>query len=1476
MNKYLFLLVFWGSTLACFGQLPAFRLTKTIGTPVLFPEDVAVDRAGFMYLLDGGGVTKLAPSGEVAQSITLEQYVSGGFGLGVDGAGNLYVCNYTYGSVGKYDPTGKLLLQIGAAGSGPGQFREMNSLAVDAAGNVYVADTGNNRVQKFDTNGRLLFEYGATGAARLNRPMDVAVDAGGSVYVFDNSFNVTKLSAAGVLLQTIPLEAAQVYYDEATAIAVGPAGDFYVTTFRGRSIQKFTKDGVRVNTGSAYNFFDGTHTPLALDAAGNLYATNRDHHGNSKLFKFDPSGQVLNKWGNLNTFYPLAQDEAGNYYYFDQRLGKVCKYNAAHQLLAQFAGYGSADGQFSASDNVFALTLDEAGNLYALTAGFTKSSILKLGPDGRFLARYTDFGGNITYSSSGIGLAVDAAGSMYVTDYYGGCVRRIGPQGQVLPAIGTWGTGAGQLWLPQAVAVDARGFVYVADNVGRRVQRFTPGGQLVREFGARTTMNTSVPVCTVSLAVDESGNMYVNSLDAGTQVFDPGGRGQTLLPLKGVINRRATRLISVSGDVLRFYAADNVHRENLLTGTVFDDRDGNCVRDAVEPGLPGIAVVAQPGDYYGLSDENGNYVIAVDTGAYTVRQVLPTQEVGRTIAPACTPAAPPLSFVSYGSTLRGPDFGNSVSTAPYLSVSVGANRRRRCARGVTTVAYANTGFAPARGAQVVVALPPYVVLVDADAAYTRDAQGRYVFAVGDVAPYQRGRITIQDSVVCGNTAIRGLTLCTKAWITPANTYPEPAQWNKASMDIRSALEPNGQVRFALRNRGRGPTTDSLTFRVYQDAQLALTHRYALAAGDSLVLRIPATRPVVRLEADQPAGHPLQARTSATVEVPAQRTSTAPSAAMTALPPDATGPETAEDCQPVVDSFDPNYKQVFPTGTTAQHYTPTQGALHYQVRFQNTGTDDAYYVTVIDTLSADLDLSTLRLGAASHPYRLTVSGKQRPVLTVTFGGLALPPSTRDAAGSQGYVQFSICPKPGRAPQARVENYADIVFDYNAPVRTNTTVNRLYDAPDQVAPPLAYEAVAASPSVDGFAPAEGRAGTLVTVRGQRFAGTPALNRVAFNGVAAPVLSATATALTVRVPAGATPGKIQVATPDGAARSRADFAAFLPPTLAAVAPNEGVPGATVTLTGTGFSPDNRLDSVAFNGVAAVVRSASATELAVEVPAGALLGPVSVRAPGGRAESTQPFRVWYPPAIAGFAPGKGRAGTVLTITGTNFAETAARNVVAVGAAPAQVVQASATELRVLVPAAAQSGALVVHTPGGQAVAAANFIFVPAPVIAGFEPREGSVGTVLTVTGRYFNADNQPDTLYVNGVAAPVLSTSATQATIRVPRGVHTGPVSVAGAGGRARSGSNFLVLDLTPAEALAVYPNPTRGQVTVDWQRADFLVQEISIYDALGRLVAHEDVGSAASPTATFSLANSGRGLYLAVIRTARGPVVKRIAVF
>lgn len=134
------------------------------------------------------------------------------------------------------------------------------------------------------------------------------------------------------------------------------------------------------------------------------------------------------------------------------------------------------------------------------------------------------------------------------------------------------------------------------------------------------------------------------------------------------------------------------------------------------------------------------------------------------------------------------------------------------------------------------------------------------------------------------------------------------------------------------------------------------------------------------------------------------------------------------------SWDPNYKEVFPQGALIPAQADTT-LLTYTIHFQNTGTDTAFTVILVDTLSDLLNVSTFVLEAMSHACTYVISGNG--IIEFTFRNIFLPDSGTNFIGSCGFVKYSIKPHVGLNNGMTIENTAHIVFDFNVPVITNTT-------------------------------------------------------------------------------------------------------------------------------------------------------------------------------------------------------------------------------------------------------------------------------------------------------------------------------------------------------------------------------------------------------------------------------------------------------
>jgi hypothetical protein len=154
----------------------------------------------------------------------------------------------------------------------------------------------------------------------------------------------------------------------------------------------------------------------------------------------------------------------------------------------------------------------------------------------------------------------------------------------------------------------------------------------------------------------------------------------------------------------------------------------------------------------------------------------------------------------------------------------------------------------------------------------------------------------------------------------------------------------------------------------------------------------------------------------------------------------------------------------------------------------------------------------------------------------------------------------------------------------------------------------------------------------------------------------------------------------------------------------------GTPVTIYGTGFSTTASQNTVTFNGVSATVVSASANEILTSVPSGATTGPIIVSTPIGSATSQQPFMVdnGGPPVVTGTSVSIAAPGTSVTITGSNFDATAARNKVRFNNTYAPVFSATSNTIVTSVPPSTSSGRVSVSTELGAGTSTNDVFIVP------------------------------------------------------------------------------------------------------------------------------------------------------------------------
>lgn len=143
---------------------------------------------------------------------------------------------------------------------------------------------------------------------------------------------------------------------------------------------------------------------------------------------------------------------------------------------------------------------------------------------------------------------------------------------------------------------------------------------------------------------------------------------------------------------------------------------------------------------------------------------------------------------------------------------------------------------------------------------------------------------------------------------------------------------------------------------------------------------------------------------------------------------------------VVGSFDPNDILV---DRNIIYFTsfPNPPYLDYIIRFQNTGTDTAFTVKILNPLDTfKLDLNSIEFIASSHTVDLRFVYHERN-LEFLFNNILLPDSNVNVIASQGFVRYRIKPKSNLVPGDTIRNFAAIYFDYNEPVITNTAITKI---------------------------------------------------------------------------------------------------------------------------------------------------------------------------------------------------------------------------------------------------------------------------------------------------------------------------------------------------------------------------------------------------------------------------------------------------
>ncbi len=432
------------------------------------PRGLAV-AGGVVYVADEGDhrVQALTTAGRAL-------YAEGSFGTGPGQFVNPFDVTVRGGRVYVVDDNNNRIVVLTRtlryveewSGAGAYHLSYIRAAAASPSGRVYVADTGHERVVAFDPAGRGLFAFGTPGTApgQLIAPLGIAAGAG-RVYVVETYGSRSPLYRFGDALRYrgawLRGGGAIVgsHWFGPTAAAVAPDGSVWVTDPRNGVVRHLSTEGAYLGA-----LGDPTPPPAGPPAGTPADATTAASAsgapggeagaGGAATALLEPDGVALSPSG-------------GVVYVADTGAGRVLRFAASSGRLV---------GQLGtvALRRPVAVAVAPDGTVYVADAGLDR--VLALSSGGALLASWGGAGGGPPDAAARFeepaGVAVDAAGHVFVLDRRAARVSELSPGGTLLATWGLPGGSPGELSDPSGLAVDCRGAVLVADTANNRVQAF--------------------------------------------------------------------------------------------------------------------------------------------------------------------------------------------------------------------------------------------------------------------------------------------------------------------------------------------------------------------------------------------------------------------------------------------------------------------------------------------------------------------------------------------------------------------------------------------------------------------------------------------------------------------------------------------------------------------------------------------------------------------------------------------------------------------------------------------------------------------------------------------------------------------------------------------------------------------------------------------------------------------------------------------
>jgi sugar lactone lactonase YvrE len=510
----------------------------TYGTPVViysnfnYLGDLTLDPAGNLYVNDSGYVKELQVYGNFSSGVYNSGYYYGlAFilagsnegSLALDSAGNIY-SSYRKGSAGGVDyAIAKIgpvqpVIDFGASNVGlASPITKTLNFSIDIGGTIeppFVVTQGSPSLDFADTG---------TGTCTTN----------GSSYNYNSNGDVCTVvvsftpAAPGVRNGAVVITGAQLVSNigggGSGATGYQPTAQLATATLQGTGTgaQVTYPPGLAPNVGTFVTNHGAVnpYMQVSVPASNGFTTTYVSEYPNGSESGFG-GFQTSSLSGSGGTSGDLSCGACSPRGLAVDQTGRLIFSDVSDNTVKLFTSY---DPQYSGTPLTVAtgfyqpmgVAVDAVGNIYVAD---TNNSVIKKIPyiasglDPHVPAAYQYDYGTPVVLGSGFnypqGVAVDAAGNVYVSDTYNNAVKKIPYSG------GMYGTPvlvASGLNYPAGIVLDGGGNIYVADQGSNSVKKIPYSGG---SYGAPVTLNNAGLNGPVGLSIDGSGNLTVTEPDA--------------------------------------------------------------------------------------------------------------------------------------------------------------------------------------------------------------------------------------------------------------------------------------------------------------------------------------------------------------------------------------------------------------------------------------------------------------------------------------------------------------------------------------------------------------------------------------------------------------------------------------------------------------------------------------------------------------------------------------------------------------------------------------------------------------------------------------------------------------------------------------------------------------------------------------------------------------------------------------------------